>query len=470
MRNLYQSPLIRVLLVLFIAGALLFNVAAPAQAAVIINNGNITKDQTIDDDVLINGDIVTVDGTVNGLLGVVGNKVTINGTINGDAVLLGNYITIGETAKITGNLFTGGSVLEVRGSVDGSVFGGAHTMVVTGTSKIGRNMFYGGFSLEVKTGARIPRDLFFGGYQLLLNGDVDRNLSVGSGAAEINGKVGQDAIIEIGSPDEQTPPFQLFMPQQQPGMATPVPAGLRIAKDASIGGKLTYTSPKEQAGAIKAQPSGGVVYQTPVPETQANDKNQPVQEPSWEVRFPILGWLRNFIGELLSLIVIGLLAVRFVPGALQKVSATVSAKPLPEAGKGLVAVLAVYLGAFLSAILLILVGLLLRLLSLSSLSSVLWSLGFAAMTALLAIFSFLLVYGSKIVVAYLIGSLLFEKIAPQANAKWWGIILGIVILALVNTIPVIGFLVNLVICLVGIGAIITELRAWRKTQQLQPAL
>ena len=63
-------------------------------------------------------------------------------------------------------------------------------------------------------------------------------------------------------------------------------------------------------------------------------------------------------------------------------------------------------------------------------------------------------YLSKGIVAYLVGYLILERIAPKVAAhKFWPLLLGLIIYVLLRSIPYFGWAVSLVVTLMGLGAV-----------------
>jgi hypothetical protein len=71
-----------------------------------------------------------------------------------------------------------------------------------------------------------------------------------------------------------------------------------------------------------------------------------------------------------------------------------------------------------------------------------------------AVFILFTVYLSKIVVAYLVGSLLLRR--WQRDSRWWMLLpflLGLLIYTLVVAIPFLGWAISIIVAAVGTGAI-----------------
>jgi cytoskeletal protein CcmA (bactofilin family) len=445
MKNRSFSPWMRVGLVLPLVLVLVLTSVGSAQAADINGGGTVAKGETIDDDLLLGGNTVVMDGTVNGMLVAGGNTVTIDGTVNGDAVLAGKTIVISQGAVIDGNLFAAGSTIQMMGKITGSIVSGSGSLSLAPGASVGRNIYYGGYNLDTQKGTTIGKDLFFGGYQVILNGQIGQDVHLAGGAAEINGMIGRNAILDIGSPDQQnyTP---MFMPQQQ--LPPAIPSGLRISKDAQIGGKLTYTSSVNQNSAVQAAPSGGIVYQTPVPQQKQLPQNQPLPQ-----RFPLLGWLFSRLRELVSLLILGALVLWLLPSIFERTVEMARTKVGASAGYGFLSLLVGYIGAFIVFLVILVISILLGLVSLGGLGWAFFGVTGSGLGLALTIFTLLVTYGSKLIVAFLVGTWIVNSLFPQAtHQRVWSMLFGVVVYVLLRSIPILGVIIAFVVIIIGLGA------------------
>jgi hypothetical protein len=346
---------------------------------------------------------------------------------------------------IDGNLFAAASEIEVRGKITGSIASGSGSLSLAPGASVGRNIYYGGYNFDTQKGSTIGKDLFFGGFQAILGGEVSQDVHLAGGAAEIDGKIGRNAILDISSPNQQnyTP---MFMPQQQ--LPPAIPTGLRISKDAQIGGKLTYTSSFNQNSAVQVTPAGGIVYQTPVPRQTQKPQNQPLSQ-----RFPLLGWLFSRLRELVSLLILGALALWLLPSVFERTVEMARTKVAASAGYGALTVLVGYIGAFIAFIVILVISILLGLVSLGGLGWAFFGVTGSGLAMALTIFSLLVTYGSKLIVAYLAGSWVVKSLFPQAtHLRVWGMLVGVVAYVLLRSIPIFGLLIAFVVILIGVGA------------------
>ncbi len=433
---------------------LMMGLAGPAQAVVIDNSGVIPAGTTVDDDVVLAAARVSMDGTINGTLIAGGQDITINGTIHGDALAFGQDITIGEKAVIDGNLFTGGAQVIVHGKVNGTIFGGAAALVLDGSGSVGRNLFFGGYDLETRNGAKIGRDLLVASYQANLAGQV-RNANVAAAAIDISGSITGDATLRVATQQTVRPDFistWRFNGLDLPPAAQP---GLRIAESAKIGGKLTYTSEADQGNTIQSAPAGGTIYQTPVPNVT---ERRTVQQT-----IPFLTvsgfWLWAMLRNLVTIIILGVLALWLVPAIFDRALVQLRQRPLEAMGMGLLSLIGVLFFIPVIAIALILLGLFFAVLTLVDLAGIFAGLGFLVFGLAVSVYFILFAWAGKLLVSFLIGSWVLGKLAPQSTVqRFWVLVLGALIFALLAVIPVAGFLLTFLVDIAGAGAL---WYAWR---------
>ena len=450
---------INIFLILLLVGILAFGLPQPAQAAGIIDNGTIPAGEVIYDDVVLTGQSVRIDGTVNGMAIAMGETVTINGTVNGDLLAFGSNVVINGT--VTGNIFAGAQTVELKGKVEGSLFSGATSLVVDPEATINRNLYFGGFSANTKPGSKVGIDLFLGGYQGLLQGEIGRDVHASSAALEVSGTINGNLTADVAEPGTATDmAWMKYMPQQTMTLPEVVNPGLRVLPGANIAGKLTYTSPAAQSQGIQSAPEQGIVYQTPVPQTDGN--GQPVNtRPSFQ--FSVGHWFLDRLRDLFTLLALGGLAIWLIPGLMKNLTEQAQKEPLPAAGYGLLTVILGYFGAFIAAVLLLGAGLFLGILTFGALSKIIFGVGFSTLGLFVALFSLLVSYGSKLVIAYLVGRWVYHSLAPNnTENRVWPMVIGVVLYVLARSVPLLGWLVGLLATLLGLGALYLLYRSYRQ--------
>ena len=417
-----------ILIPLFLVFTLGFGVTATAKAFEYDGDGIVGANEVIDDDLFIGGETVEINGTVNGDVFAAGSVVKVNGIVNGSLVT------------------TGQSVL-VNGKVDGSVYAVTTTLTLGSEAEIGRNLYYGGFNLSVEPGSIVEKDLLAGAYQVLLSGHVGRDVRAAVGALEIDGFVGNDVFAEVAGPAEGQ---QAYFFSGTPGVETIVPSGIRISKDAKIGGSLEYKSSVDQSAAIEVSPAGGVTFEY-VPDMDLNGDPDEIGQVSSTAL--VVSWLVKQIRVFITLMLLGGLIVWQMPALLNRVGEKAERESMPSLGWGMVSVLIVYLGAFIVVGLIIAGAIFFGVITLGELSKVILTVGFSSLALIMAAFGLLVSYGSKIVVAYMVGKLLIRWLAPKfEDQPIWPMIIGVLLYTFLRAIPVFGFAIGVFVTLVGIGA------------------
>jgi cytoskeletal protein CcmA (bactofilin family) len=379
------------------------------------------------------GDVVVVAAgeVIDDDLFLAGNRVEMNGTVKGDLFATGTEVVV--NGDVEGSLFVAGQSLEVNGAVGGSLYGGSYAMTVGPEARIARNIYYGGFSLETEPGSAAGRGLYAGGYQLIHAGDIAGDLNFGGAAFELNGSVGGDVHAEVSAPSEPAP--TTFMPPF-PGSVAPIAPGYRMGAEGRAGGRLD------------------VVETQPVP-----GRNR---TPGERAAASLLRFVADRAGEFIALLIVGAILLRFWPQLMERARSAAQKQPLPSAGYGCLATLAFFIGLPIAVALLIAVTILVAVVTLGQLSGHVAGLGGAGLAVVTSAFFFAAGLVTKAVVALLGGRLIFERLAPATlQGRWgsfWALAVGALIYEILRAIPVFGWLVWVVVVLVGLGAIYTALR------------
>jgi cytoskeletal protein CcmA (bactofilin family) len=454
MKPVHRTLWSRLLLALGLVFVLAMGSVQTARALEVNKGGIVAEGEVIDDDLVLANNVVDMAGTVNGTLIAAGSDVTIRGTVNGDVIAGGSNVTITGTVK--GNLFVAGGNITVNGTVENSLFFAGSVLVLGPNAKVESNFYAAGFSIEIQPGASIDRDGAAGAYQMLMDGAIGRDLNATASALEVKGTIGRNLTVDIGEPSKDSNPAQFMQDIPFSNVTRILPPGLSIASTAKIGGKLEYSSAVEQASGIKATPEGGVAYHYRPARDNSNSQAaaRKIQSPLWSFGIVLMGYAFNVVREFLTLMLLGALAVWLCPTLLARTAGTLRDKPVPSLGWGALVLLVGMVGLVLAGIAVLLLGLAVGVVTLFGLMGVVFGIGFSAIGLSGAVFLALAQFGSKLVVAMLIGDVLFRLIRKDYSASmFWPLLVGVLLLTLVNAIPILGILVSLLAILFGSGAI-----------------
>jgi cytoskeletal protein CcmA (bactofilin family) len=394
----------------------------------------VGADEVVDDDLYVGAEEFVLDGQVNGDLIAAGGTVTINGTVDGDLMAAAQTVVV--NGEVTGAIRMAGSVLFVgeEASIGGDIIGV-------------------GYSLEVQQGSTIGQDLIFGGGQILLAGDVARNVQAGTSAFELRGTVGGNVDADVpDTGDARRGPPTLFMPQ--PSIPVPnVPTGLTIDPAAQIEGDLGYTQSTDlalPAGVV----AGEVTRKMPSSDGSAAAREQTTGQKVGK-------WALGFVRSSITLILIGLLLLWLFPAFVRGLSAQLQARPLPSLGWGVVTWVGFFLALMLVVGATILGAILFGVLTLGQLTGTVIGLGLLTLLGLIIGFILVTTFVAKIVFGAALGKWTLTRLnSPLAEHRYWPMIVGVLLTAAVIALlsfPLIpgflGGLLNFAVVLLGLGAL-----------------
>ena len=372
-------------------------------------DANLAAGQVVEDDLFIAGENVSVAGTVEGDLFAVGETIEISGNVSGNVIAAGQSIL-------------------VSGSIDGALMVGGYQLVLQDGAEVSRNVYFGGFSLETESGSLVDRSIYAGGYQLIHQGEVGRDITAGLGALDVSGPVGGDLAVEVGEPSDST-----FMP-----FTFMYPGAPEI--------RVLETGHTVDEGSV-----GGEVDINVVPVDTDIDTEIRI-EPGYFIAQAI----RRRIGEFIALMLVGLLAIWLAKGTLLKAVEEVK----HNAGKDTLWGLLVYVlyipVVFIVFLLFAFVCLVIGLLTLGTLAGEVISISSLVFFGGLTLFGLLTTLGTKIVIGYLVGRWVLEKLSSLSFVNYGhhaaALALGIFLYEVLRAIPVFGWLVMIVVAVIGMGA------------------
>ena len=468
MRKEIFSKIRIVIISVLLLTALLFGTFQTVSAASPYNDGIFEVGEEEFDDLLIEGARVEVGGTVHGMLFAFGETVVVQKTavIDDDAFLFGNQIIVEEGAVLSGNVYSAGQNVKIAADVARSLFVGAATLDLQDQAAVTNNLFFVGFQFLAAEGTSVGRNLYAGNYQSILNGTVENDGRIGAGAVRLNGVVNGDFELDVDSAGEVDPGFQYWATyMQQYGIPEPIEPGLQIADSAEVGGALIYTSPVELESLNESLIEGGVVYNTPQPETIVEAESQQMHIT---YRNPLLNRAGRVLRLLVTLALLGALVLWLKPQVLKDTAEQAAAKPLNAAGVGFISMVVVFIGATMLFGLLIFLSIMFSLIGLNGLGSAIFFFGLASLVWVVTMFSILMVYGSKLVVADWVGSLILgDAMAGSKYKPAVALLIGLAIYVFVTAIPILGGLIRFAVTLVGLGAMWFYYK--RKTTKVLPA-
>ncbi len=374
--------------------------AAPqaARADWSVVGDTVPAGQVIDNDVLAQGTDVVIDGTINGDLLAVGSTVTVNGSVSGSLVAVGRTVT-------------------VSGQVDGSVYTAARTLELGTSAYVVNNVHFVGLLLDSQAGSRIGRDLVAASIRGRVSSEIGRALNVAILLLTFNGRVGGGV---------EAPGAGATLPSQVE------PGGVLLFVGSSASNLLGLAAPALSALPLQQDEAAGTT--AGIPE-----------------------WLVTRLGDLAVLLLVGGLVIWLRPLLIQRPAERLRRKPLPAAGFGLLALTLTVSAvpvAILLVVLLFVTGIWLGGVTLWELAFLLWGIGYPTLILAFALFALTVLYGSKVIVADMIGTLILKRLSPQIlEYRILPLLLGLVLYVILRSIPILGWAIDVIVTIFGLGAI-----------------
>jgi len=432
--NYPQNRLTRAFVVLVILMGGIFSVVSPARAQGI----NINLDDTI-----ASGEVV-----------------------ENDAFLAGTTVRV--DGDVVGDLFAGGAFVEVNGNVDGSLFAVGQNVVINGS--IGGTVYVAAVTLDLGPEAETGKNVYFIGASVATaeGAEVGRDLVVASMGANLSGEIGRNTVGMIG-------PWELFKwfmdligrPVFEPGASSSTPgSSFRVE-----------SQPVQFSGFIpqlNALLPGISLNSVPGETGKIISADQPAQSSSGIDSEAVTAWLRGVVEEYITLLIFGLIAIWLFASFLKRSGEQLEEKPLKSTGIGLLALVisVALIGVVLLVFLLILMlGIGLGALGLWDLAWAVWGVGFSSMGLAFWLSLLFVSYGTKIIVAFLVGTLILRRLAPKSlQYKILPLLLGLLIYVLLAWVPYFGWVVAILVNAIGLGAAWLAYRDMGTESTEEPAL
>jgi cytoskeletal protein CcmA (bactofilin family) len=422
-------------------------------------------------------------------------------------ILQGDVCTVAANERYSGNVFALCRTLVIEGSIEGSLYAIAVNADIRGRIQrdvyivagqldlrgtLGEDLIFAGPVLRVHPQTRFMRDisdlitlslsstieenvqlpgsLLALSYQMLLYGDVGEEVNFWGSALTIDGVVEGDVNATVGDAQSGASAQieNLLIPFRFLNFdVNLVDPGLIVTENARIDGALRYTGPS--LGVIEGELAEVPVF-TPVVTRPDFTQGDLLDEGNTT-------WLGGYLGEVLQEIItlglIGVVAVLVAPRPLQAPIFHLRQHPLSSLGIGILTFIlsfAIWLVALLLLLLLLIIVVGLRL----------GDLGIVGLIAIgvinvggAGVFYFFALYISRVIVCLALGRLLVRLTLGDDGSPrilFVSLLVGVTLLSLLAWLPVIGPLVTGVVLVLGLGALtMTITRIQFREPQRAPA-
>ncbi len=165
-------------------------------------------------------------------------------------------------------------------------------------------------------------------------------------------------------------------------------------------------------------------------------------------------WGVNRLRHLAIAYIFGVLVLLIFPRRFEYWTEKAASSPMLAGAWGLVVFIIGISIAILLGVLILPIAIFFYSLTLNSLGTITLSLGYFGLGLALTVFIIFVFYVSKVVVVFLVARLILARLIPRiAGYRFLVLFLGMILFVLVVSIPYIGWIINLIIALVGTGGI-----------------
>jgi cytoskeletal protein CcmA (bactofilin family) len=395
----------------------------------------IERDETIVGTLFVLCQDLTIDGTLDGnLIGAATNTI-INGDVLDGVYLVGGQIDV--NGSISDDLHFAGAVLNVHESAS---FG-------TDVSDI----FSLSMSTQLDPNTDLPGSVIAVGYQMLLQGDVGGEVNFWGAALEINGSVTGDVTADVGDSEDSDGTAQLetlFIPL--PVELDLVNPGLRVMESAEIRGLLRYSSPSQAL--IDGKVEGTIFFDEIPQQPQITDITN-----EETLRQEFQRYIGNSIREFATLAVVGAFGLLFAPGLTQAPIRNLRRRPLTSLGVGTLTFILSFPVVVIAVVISVLVIFTLTLVQAGNLT-------IAGIVVLLlldvggaSLFYFVAIFVARSIVCLALGRRLLRFVFEDDGTMrflYVSLAAGSLLVAMVVSLPFVGWLMNALTLFLGLGAIV----------------
>lgn len=349
----------------------------------------------------------------------------------------GQSVTVGPNEVINDDLYVAANTIDIQGTINGNLIAAGNTITVSGTVTRDVNATGNAISIpgqvqgsarlagsQVTVGGTIAGDLvaLAGTLNVAREAAIGRDVMAAAGTATFAGPIARNVLVSGGELDFAGPVG---------GNVTVYDGTLKLDGGAAIQGNLAYTSSQN------AQLSDGAVI------TGSTNHYLPSNGPTFGSY--VLGWIQTLVGFFLLGALVVLLAPRFNAKAIDAYRIA----PWSRLGVGLAVFVAVPVVALFAFVLGLFVG------------------GWWLALFLLGGYALILAMGFTLA-GEMIGRFVLDRFGQRSAHAIVALVLGLVILLVVTSIPLLGWLVAMIAVIYGAG-VVTMALPWGGPSTPQPA-
>ena len=323
-----------------------------------------------------------------------GDHVAINEPVDGDVIAAGGDVDI--NSEVSGDILVFGGHVKLAGKGSQDVYIAGGDIAIGG--EIADDLRVAGGDVHIGKTAQIGGDVNVAGGSVTIAGDVKGAVEVVGGHLTLDGHVGGDVEATGGD--------------------------VSLGPDARVDGKLTYSSRTELRPDAAAQVAGGIT-------------REPWKHDHYPMRWHHLSGIWSVGYALLALLVLAI-----APGYAGRITDTIHDDAVQSLLIGLIALVVVPMAMLFLAITII---------------------GIPAALLLLLAYLLLMMFG-RLFAAIAIGDIVLQRLrggtlqATDRGARMLAAIIAVLVIGFLAFLPIVGSLIGMVVTLLGLGAILIQMR------------
>ena len=332
----------------------------------------------------------------------------------GGKVRSGQDVVVPAGQTVEGNLYTSGGTVRVEGTVTGDLVATGGQVQVTG--EVQNDLLAAGGTIEVS--GRVDGDARLFGGRVIVSGPIGQDLLLGAGQATVtsSAQVGQDLMFGAG----------------------------QMTLDGDVTGSVLGTT----ANYTKQGTVGG---------TENVTVAEQVEEAEPTVTSRLVDGLQRWIGVL----AVAALALWLLPRILRGTADSVQRRPLPSLGFGVLGIIGLVVFVVAVLIVQIVLAVVFGLLGLGDLVALALIGGLTLLVVTGFVFFAIAAFLAPAAVALALGALALGD-EPRSR-RWLGLVLGLLVVVILTSLPVVGGWLGLLVLLLGLGAAIRL--AWSRRRR-----
>jgi cytoskeletal protein CcmA (bactofilin family) len=354
---------------------------------------------------------------IGGLVVLLGSTVAFAQEIKlGGKFRTGREVVVAADETVTTDLYATAGNVRIEGTVEGDVVASGGNVDVRGS--VGGDLLVGTGNADIS--GEVTGDARIGAGRVLVSGSIGEDLSVGTGQITLSpsGTVGEDFLFASG----------------------------QTSLEGTVEGNVVGTTGDyARTGTVGGTEEVNVVERG---EVTFGDRS--------------LYALQRFVAILL----IGLLLLWLVPRLVDGSAETLRRRPWASLGVGLLGAIGFVLLIVAIFLVMILLSIAFGLLQLETLLGLTVFGSLTGVTVVTFLFWLLVFFGAQAVVGMFLGRL---AVGTERSRRWLALALGVLIVVVLFSIPIVGIVLGILIALFGLGAVILEYWPRRRAPEPMPA-